>query len=109
MKSQKSEIKKAAKKINKTACQIRKLQKKIQKLNCDKKISKIRDNIDELESIKVKHEENYSLLEMKISKSTRKKHRESKSNRTQLMLKLSQKRLLLERSRNIKLEDIYRN
>ena len=109
LKSQKLEIKKAAKELNKTVCHIRKLQEKIQKLNDNKKISKIRYNLDELEAIKAKHEENYSLLEKKFSKFTCELHRESKSNIAQLMLKLSHMQLLLERSRNIELKDIYRN
>ena len=109
LKSQKSEMNKEAKKLNKTVCYIRKLQEKIQKLNDDKKISEIRDNLDKLESIRAKHEENCSLLEKKITIFTHEIRRASKSNRTQLMLKLSYMQLLLERSRNIKLEDIYRN
>ena len=106
---QKREAKKENKKLNKTVCRIRKFQEKVQKLNDDKKISKIRDNLDELESIRATHEENFSLLEKKITIFTHEIRRASKSNRTQLMLKLSYMQLLLERSRNIKLEDIYRN
>ena len=109
LKSQKSKINKEAKKLNKTVYHIRKLQEKIKKLNDNKKISKIRDNLDELESIRVKHEESYSLLEKKITIFTHEVHRESKLNRAQLILKLSHMRLRLERSRNIELEDIYRD
>ena len=107
--SQKREVKKEGKKLNKAVCRIRKLQKKVQKLNNDKKISEIRDNLDELESIRAKHEENCSLLEKKIATFAHEICRESKFNRTQLMLKLSHMQLLLERSRNIELKDIYRN
>ena len=107
--SQKREAKKEGKKLNKAICRIRKLQEKVQKLNNDKKISEIRDNLDKLESIKAKHEENCSLLEKKITIFTHEIRRESKLNRTQLMLKLSHMQLLLERSRNIELKDIYRN
>ena len=107
--SQKREVKKEGKKINKAVCRIRKLQKKVQKLNNDKKISEIRDNLDELESIRAKHEENCSLIENKITIFTHEICCESKLNRTQLMLKLSHMQLLLERSRNIELKDIYRN
>ena len=107
--SQKREAKKEGKKLNKAVCRIRKLQEKIQKLNNDKKISEIRDNLDKLESIRAKHEENCSLLEKKITIFTHEIRRESKLNRTQLMLKLSHMQLLLERSRNIELKDIYRN
>ena len=85
------------------------MQEKVQKLNDDKKISKIQDNLDELESIRAKHEEDCSLLEKNITIFAREIHRESKSNRAQLMLKLSRMQLLLERSRNIELKDIYRN
>ena len=106
---QKREAKKENKKLNKTVCRIRKLQEKVQKLNDDKKISKIQDNLYELESIRAKHEEDCSLLEKNITIFAREIYRESKSNRTQLMLKLSHMQLLLERSRNIELEDIYRD
>ena len=109
LESQKREAKKEGKKLNKAVCRIRKLQEKVQKLNNDKKISEIRDNLDELESIRAKHEENCSLLEKKITIFTHEIRRESKLNRTQLMLKLSHMQLLLERSRNIELKDIYRN
>ena len=106
---QKKEAKKENKKLNKMVCRIRKLQEKVQKLNDDKKISKIQDNLDELESIRAKHEEDCSLLENNITIFTHEIRRESKLNRTQLMLKLSHMQLLLERSRNIELKDIYRN
>ena len=106
---QKKEAKKENKKLNKMVCRIRKLQEKVQKLNDDKKISKIQDSLDELVSIRAKHEDDCSLLEKNITIFAREIHRESKSNRTQLMLKLSRMQLLLERSRNIELKDIYRN
>ena len=109
LESQKREAKKENKNLNKMVCRIRKLQEKVQKLNDDKKISKIQDNLDELESIRAKHEEDCSLLEKNITIFAREIHRESKSNRTQLMLKLSHMQLLLERSRNIETKDIYRN
>ena len=64
---QKREAKKENKKLNKTVCRIRKLQEKVKKLNNDKKISKIQDNLDELESIRPKHEEDCSLLEKNIA------------------------------------------
>ena len=109
LESQKRKAKKEGKELNKAVCRIRKLQEKVQKLNNDKKISKIQDNLDELESIRAKHEEDCSLLEKNITIFAREIHRESKSNRAQLMLKLSRMQLLLERSRNIELKDIYRN
>jgi len=109
LKSQKVKAKKESKELNKMVYRIRKLQEKVQKLNDDKKISKIQDNLDELESIRAKHEEDCSLLEKNIAIFAREIHRESKLNRTQLMLKLSHMQLLLERSRNIELKDIYRN
>ena len=109
LESQKKEAKKENKNLNKMVCRIIKLQEKVQKLNDDKKISKIQDNLDELESIRAKHEEDCSLLEKNITIFACKIHRESKSNRTQLILKLSHMQLLLERSRNIELKDIYRN
>ena len=109
LESQKRETKKEGKKLNNVVCRIRKLQEKVQKLNNDKKISEIRDNLDKLESIKAKHEENCSLLENKITIFTDEICHESKLNRTQLILKLSRMQLLFERSRNIELKDIYRN
>ena len=109
LESQKREAKKENKNLNKMVCRIRKFQEKVQKLNDDKKISKIQDNLDELESIRAKHEESCSLLENKITIFTDKICHESKLNRTQLILKLSRMQLLFERSRNIELKDIYRN
>jgi type I site-specific restriction endonuclease len=109
LKSQKVKAKKESKELNKMVYRIRRLQEKVQKLNDDKKISKTQDNLDELESIRAKHDEDGSLLEKKITKFAHEIHRESKLNRTQLMLKLSHMQLLLERSRNIELKDIYRN
>ena len=98
------------KKLNKTISSIEKLQEKIQRLNSEKKIFKIKNDLSELESIKEKHEENYSLLKQNINTFTHEKIiRESQSIQARLMLKLSSMRLLLERSRNIELKDIYKN
>ncbi len=112
----KSEIKKISslknenKKLNKTISSIEKLQEKIQRLNSEKKIFKIKNDLSELESIKEKHEENYSLLKQNINTFTHEKIiRESQSIQARLMLKLSSMRLLLERSRNIELKNIYKN
>ena len=109
LESQKREAKKDGEKLNKVACRIRKLQEEVQKINNDKKTSKIRDNLNELESIRAKHEKSCSLLENKITIFTDEICHESKLNRTQLILKLSRMQLLFERSRNIELKDIYRN
>ena len=109
LESQKREAKKEGEKLNKVVCRIRKLQEEVQKINNDKKTSKIRDNLNELESIRAKHEESCSLLENKITIFTDEICHESKLNRTQLILKLSRMQLLFERSRNIELKDIYRN
>ena len=98
------------KKLNKVISSIEKLQKKIQGLNSEKKLFKIKSDLSELELIKEKHEENYSLLKKNIDTFTQKKIiREIQSIQTKFMLKLSSMRLLLDRSRNIELKDIYKN
>jgi len=103
-------LKNENKKLNKTISLIEKLQEKIQRLNSEKKILEIKNDLSELESIKEKQEENYSLLKQKIKIFTHEKIiRERQSIQTRLMLKLSSKRLLLERSRNIDLKEIYKN
>ena len=110
LKLQNIKLKNENKKLNKTISLIEKLQEKIQRLNSEKKILEIKNDLSELESIKEKQEENYSLLKQKINIFTHEKIiRESQSIQTRLMLKLSSMRLLLERSRNIDLKDIYKN
>ena len=103
-------LKNENKKLKKTISSIEKLQKEIQRLDSDKKIFKIKNDLSELESIKEKYEEKYSLLKQNINIFTYKKIiRESQSIQTRLMLKLSSMRIILERSRNIELKDIYKN
>jgi len=110
LKIQNIKLKDENKKLNKTISRIEKLQEKIKKLDSDKKNLKIKNDLSELESIKKKHEENYSLLKQNINTFTHEKIiRETQSIQTRLMLKLSSMRLLLERSRNIELKDIYKN
>ena len=110
LKSQNVKLKDENKKLNKTISSIERLQKKIQGLNSEKAIFKIKNDLSQLESIKEKHEENYSLLKQNINLSTPEKIiRETQSIQTRLMLKLSSMRLLLERSRNIEVKDIYKN
>jgi len=110
LKLQNIKLKNENKKLNKTISLIEKLQEKIQGLNSEKKILEIKNDLSELESIKEKQEENYSLLKQKINIFTHEKIiRERQSIQTRLMLKLSSMRLLLERSRNIDLKDIYKN
>ena len=110
LKLQNIKLKNENKKLNKTISLIEKLQEKIQRLNSEKKTLEIKNDLSELESIKEKQEENYSLLKQKINIFTHEKIiRESQSIQTRLMLKLSSMRLLLERSRNIELKDIYKN
>ena len=110
LKLQNIKLKNENKKLNKTISSIEKLQEKIQRLNSEKKIFKIKNDLSELESIKEKHEENYSLLKQNINTFTHEKIiRESQSIQARLMLKLSSMRLLLERSRNIELKNIYKN
>ena len=110
LKLQNVKLKNENKKLNKTISLIEKLQEKIQRLNSEKKTLEIKNDLSELESIKEKQEENYSLLKQKINIFTHEKIiRESQSIQTRLILKLSSKRLLLERSRNIEVKDIYKN
>ena len=110
LKLQNVKLKNENKKLNKTISLIEKLQEKIQRLNSEKKILVIKKDLSELESIKEKQEENYSLLKQKINIFTHEKIiRESQSIQTRFMLKLSSMRLLLERSRNIEVKDIYKN
>jgi len=109
LKLQNVKLKNENKKLNKTISLIEKLQEKIQRLNSEKKILEIKNNLSELESIKEKQEENYSLLKQKINIFTHEKIiRERQSIQTRLMLKLSSMRLILERSRNIEVKDIYK-
>ena len=110
VKLQNVKLKNENKKLNKTISLIEKLQEKIQRLNSEKKTLEIKNDLSELESIKEKQEENYSLLKQKINIFTQEKIiRESQSIQIRLMLKLSSMRLLLERSRNIEVKDIYKN
>jgi hypothetical protein len=110
LKSHNVKLKDENKKLNKTISSIERLQKKIQGLNSEKATFKIKNDLSQLESIKEKHEENYSLLKQNINLSTPEKIiRETQSIQTRLMLKLSSMRLLLERSRNIEVKDIYKN
>ena len=110
LKLQNIKLKNENKKLNKTISLIEKLQEKIQRLNSEKKTLEIKNDLSELESIKEKQEENYSLLKQKINIFTHEKIiRERQSIQTRLMLKLSSMRLLLERSRNIEVKDIYKN
>ena len=110
LKLQNIKLKNENKKLNKTISLIEKLQEKIQKTNSEKKILTIKKDLSELGSIKEKHEENCYLLKQNINIFTHEKIiRESQSIQTRLMLKLSSMRLLLERSLNIEVKDIYKN
>jgi len=110
LKLQNIKLKDENKKLNKTISRIEKLQEKIKRLDSEKTNLKIKNDLSELESIKKKHEEHCSLLKQNINTFTHEKIiRESQSIQTQLMLKLSSMRLLLERSRNIEVKDIYKN
>jgi len=110
LKLQNIKLKNENKKLNKTISLIEKLQEKIQKSNSEEKIFTIKKDLSELESIKKKQEESYSLLKQKINIFTHEKIiRERQSIQTRLMLKLSSMRLILERSRNIEVKDIYKN
>ena len=73
LKLQNVKLKNENKKLNKTISLIEKLQEKIQRLNSEKKTLEIKNDLSELESIKEKQEENYSLLKQKINKFTHEK------------------------------------
>jgi len=110
LKLQNIKLKNENKKLSQTISRIEKLQEKIQRLNSEKKTLEIKNDLSELESIKEKQEENYSLLKQKINIFTHEKIiRENQSIQTRLMLRLSSMRLLLDRSRNIAVKDIYKN
>jgi len=110
LKLQNLKLKDENKKLYKTNSSIEKLQKKIERLDSDKKIFNIKNDLSELKIIKKKHEENYALLKQNINTFTHEKiFRDSQSTQTLLMLKLSSMQLLLDRSRNIDIKDIYKN
>ena len=110
LKMQNIKLMNESKKLNKIIASIEKLKNKIQRLNSEKDILKIKTDLSELESIKVKYEENHTLLKKNINTFIHEKiNRETQSIQTRLMLKLSSMRLLLERSRNIAVKDIYKN
>ena len=110
LKLQNIKLKDENKKLNKTISCIEKLQGEIQGLDSEKKIFKIKNDLSELEPIKKKQEEDYSLLKQNINTFTHEKIiYESQLIQSRLMLKLSSMRLRLERARNIDLKDIYKN
>ena len=103
-------LKNESKKLNKIISSIEKLKNKTQRLKSEKEMLKIKTGLSELESINKKHEENHSLLKKNINTFTQEKiTRGTQLSKKRLMLKLSSMRLLLERSRNIEVKDIYKN
>mgnify|MGYP007063427592 CR=1 FL=1 len=103
-------LKNESKKLNKIISSIEKLKNKTQRLKSEKEMLKIKTDLSELESINKKHEENHSLLKKNINTFTQEKiTRGTQLSKKRLMLKLSSMRLLLERSRNIEVKDIYKN
>ena len=103
-------LKNESKKLNKIISSIEKLKNKTQRLKSEKEMLKIKTDLSELESINKKHEENYSLLKKNINTFNQEKiTRGTQLSKKRLMLKLSSMRLLLERSRNIAVKDIYKN
>ena len=109
IKKEKSELHSAAKGLKKTTHEINSLQERIKKTNNEKKKSTIQISLNTLQAIRLKQEENYSLLESKAKNFTNDSiNRQSILNQTHLILKLSHMRLLFERSRNIELNDIYK-
>jgi hypothetical protein len=110
LKEKKDKLSDETKKLNKTTHNIKKTQLKIQRSKSEEKISELKINLSKIESIKVFYEDSCSSLEKEIALLTNKKIiREKKSNQILLMLKLSTMQLLFERSRNIQIDDIYKN
>ena len=110
LKMKNEKLKNENKKINEINSSIEILKNKTQRLNSKKEMLKIETDLSELESIKEKYEENHSLLKKNINTYTQEKITCGiQLSKTRLMLKLSSMRLLLERSRNIDVKDIYKN
>ena len=103
-------LKAEVKKLNKTIVDIKKIQLKLQRSKSEKKIFELKVKLPKIESIKVFYEDSCSSLTKEITLLTKEKIiREKKLNQTLLMFKLSSMKLLFERSRNIQINDIYKN
>jgi hypothetical protein len=98
------------KKLNKTINDIKKTQLKLKCSKSQKKILELKVKLPKIESIKVFYEDSCSSLINEINFLTKNKIiREKKINQTLLMFKLSSMQLLFERSRNIRINSIYKN
>ncbi len=105
-----SRLNSETKKLEKAIKIIDKTKKDIQSSNSDKKISKYNDLLTDLVVNKSKYEENCTLLSDEVSNFINEIIiKERKQKETSLMLKLTSKRLLLERSRKIEIKDIYKD
>ena len=98
------------KKLNKTIVDIKKIQLKLKCSKSDKKKIELKLKLSKMESIKVFYEDSCSSLTKEISLFSKEKIIHGKKlNQTLLMFKLSSMKLLFERSRNIQINDIYKN
>jgi hypothetical protein len=98
------------KKLNKTIVDIKKIQLKLKSSKSEKKIFKLKVKLPKIESIKGFYEDSCSSLTKEITLFNKEKIiRERKSNQRLLMFKLSSMKLLFERSRNIQINNIYKN
>ena len=98
------------KKLKKAIKIIDKIKKDIQSSKSDKKISKYNDLLTDLVVNKSKYEKNCTLLSDEILNFKNEIIiKERKQKQTSLMLRLTSKRLLLERSRKIEIKDIYKD
>jgi hypothetical protein len=98
------------KKLNKTIGDIKKTQQKLQRSKSEKKIFELKVKLSKFESIKVFYEHSCFSLAKEITIMTKQKIiREKKTNQELLIFKLSSMQLLFERSRNIQINNIYKN
>ncbi len=98
------------KKLNKAIGDTKKIQLKLHRSKSEKKIFELNRKLSKIESINVFYKDSCSSLTKEISIFTKNKIiREKKLNQTLLMFKLSLMQLLFERSRNIQINNIYKN
>ena len=103
-------LKKEIKVLNNTTVSIKKLEENLITENNEKKIIKIKKQIDGLEPIRLILEEKCCLIEEEIDLFSHIKiHRQGILDKILLMQKIAYMRLLFERSRNIELKNIYKD
>ena len=110
LKIQTSKMNDEYKKLEKITAKVNKIKGKILNSHSEKKISELKNQLSELEGSQISFKESCSLLENQISIFNKQKIiLEKRTKQSQLAHKLSRMRLIWERSRHIKLEDIYRS